>query len=113
MSGTLPDSMAGLTPCSATKDVCDSGQATYPYSIDEGAERLILPIQPPVPGTAKLKVLYPHKPGYHSEQDSNQCSVQGNARTFILPYLVCKELNEHLLAFLLPLVRSFISRTDV
>lgn len=46
MSGTLPDSMAGLIPCSATKDVCDSGQATYPYSTDEGAERLILSIQP-------------------------------------------------------------------
>lgn len=72
MSATLPDSKVGLIPCSATKDVCDSGHATYPHSIDEGAERLILPIQPPAPGTAKLKVLYPRKPGYHSEQDSNQ-----------------------------------------
>lgn len=72
MSGTLLDSKAGVILCSATKDVCDSGQATYPHSIDEGAERLILPIQPPAPSTAKLKVLYPHKPGYHSEQDSNQ-----------------------------------------
>lgn len=72
MTGTLPESKPDFIPCSATKDVCDPGQATYPHSIEEGAERLILPIQPPAPGIAELKVLYQHKPGYHSELDSNQ-----------------------------------------
>lgn len=45
-------------PCSATKDVCDLGQAPYSHPTDEGSERLMPPSQLPVPGTAKLKVLY-------------------------------------------------------
>lgn len=43
-------------PCSATKDVCNPGQAPYPHSIDEGAERLIPPGQLPAPGTAKFSI---------------------------------------------------------
>lgn len=89
---------------------------TYPHSIDEGAERLILPIR--ILLHQALQSFKSSLPAYAQviiqSRDSNQWSVQGKCQN-IHPSLsgTQKEPNEHLPAFLLPLVRSFISRTDV